>query len=135
MSGCSASIIARRIKEILVQMYNVLANAATNILQSSVNIRGSDYVAVPLLQYNTNTKEMQIEIQYKYKSNANRNTMQIPALHSQEKSLHPPGNIPAGGIGWEAALYSSMTLGCTVQIQNCAGREIQLHRFVCGNIS
>ena len=47
-------------------MYNVLANAATNILQSSVNIRGSDYVAVPLLQCNTNTKEMQIEIQCKY---------------------------------------------------------------------
>ena len=115
-------------------MYNVLANAATNILQSSVNIRGSDYVAVPLLQYNTNTKEMQIEIQYKYKSNANRDTMQIPALHSQEKSLHPPGNIPAGGTGWEAALYSNRTLGRTVQIQNCAGREIQLHSFVCGNI-
>ena len=47
-------------------MYNVLANAATNILQSSVNIRGSDYEAVPLLQYSTNTKEMQIEIQCKY---------------------------------------------------------------------
>ena len=59
---------------------------------------------------------MQIEIQYKYKSNANRDTMQIPALHSQEKSLHPPGNIPAGGIGWEAALYSNGTSGCTVQI-------------------
>ena len=72
MSGCSASIIVQSyIKKILVQMYNVLANAATNILQSSVNIRGSDYVAVPLLQYNTNTKEMQIEIQYKYKINAN----------------------------------------------------------------
>ena len=61
--------------------------------------------------------------------------MQIPELHSQEKSLHPPGNIPAGGIGWEAALYSSMTLVRTVQIQNCAGSEIQLHSFVCGNIS
>ena len=61
-------------------MYSVLANAATNILQSSVNIRGSDYVAVPLLQYNTNTKEMQIEIQYKYKRNANRNTMQIQCV-------------------------------------------------------
>ena len=78
---------------------------------------------------------MQMEIQYKYKRDANRNTMQIPALHSQEKSLHPPGNIPAGGIGWEAALYSNRTLGRTVQLQNCAAREIQLHSFVCGNIN
>ena len=113
-----------RTKEILVQMYNVLANAATNILQSSVNIRGSDYVAVPLLQYNTNTKEMQIEIQCKY----------LHCTHKRSR-FTPPGNIPAGGIGWEATLYSSMTLGRTVQIQNCAGRDLQLHIFVCGNIS
>ena len=67
---------------------------------------------------------MQIEIQCKY----------LHCTHKRSR-FTPPGNIPAGGIGWEAALYSSMTLVRTVQIQNCAGSEIQLHSFVCGNIS